>query len=69
MKVIILALVLAGCAADPIWWTKAGFDMQTFRQDDYACTKDANETRWGSSAALYRQCMTAKGYTETQGKP
>lgn len=64
MRTIILAVILSGCASPTIWWTKPGFDMAQFRQDDYACTQDAFNTRWGSSGVLYRQCMMARGYNE-----
>ena len=49
-------LALAGCASDPIWWTKP--DMTHFDQDHSECARDANQ-------AVYRSCMQARGYTAT----
>jgi len=53
-------IVLAGCASDPIWWTKP--DMTHFDQDHYECERDANQA---VAVSLYRSCMQARGYVET----
>ncbi len=63
-------VLLAGCNSTIVW--KSG--PQTFKQDDYACKRDAEGIRRSFSGLaavgedqrvrkMYIECMEARGYT------
>jgi hypothetical protein len=61
------ALVLAGCASGPHYWTKPGATSESFLTDPTPCFKDATIGYGIGSEKAYKACMLQKGWTRIQG--
>jgi hypothetical protein len=65
LAIIASAVVLAGCAAHRMHWTKTGATQEAFMQDRNACLQHTPKDREGVyNASAFRSCMTARGYQQ-----
>lgn len=79
--VILLALVLGGCAANKPVWTRAGATSQDFEKDKLACEYEAKKHAGGINTMdpigsavesglrmneLGQMCMRTKGWAQVQ---
>jgi hypothetical protein len=61
------ALLLAGCASGPHYWTKPDATSESFLADHTPCFKDATIGYGIGSEKAYKACMLQKGWTRIQG--
>jgi len=66
-RAAILALLLAGCANGPWYWTRAGATPELFLQDHEPCFKAASLGYGAGSEYAYKGCMREKGWGRVQG--
>ena len=64
--IVFLAVVLAGCSMGK--WVKDGATQQQVDQENYVCLKESQCTDcWTNpDPQLYKACMTAHGFRQTQ---
>jgi len=64
-------VVLLGCAACTVTWSKPGMTPEAYARDNYACEVDASRVaptsdmhviNQGAKDRVYIACMEAKGY-------
>jgi hypothetical protein len=70
----VAALFAAGCASEPIPWSRQGTTALGFVRDQEECTTKANDTYvpiatwpfggWRIRPAVYQDCMEDRGYTK-----
>ncbi len=63
----VLALMLAGCASGPHYWTRADATRDIFLADHDPCFKDAIIGYGIGSEKAYKACMASKGWMRVQG--
>jgi hypothetical protein len=69
MRVLILALLLAGCATKQTYWEKAGASQQDFYQDQGQCQAQAFGVTGMNTlqvAIVYSGCMRGKGWYQVE---
>lgn len=62
MRVLVLLLLVAGCAANPGTWSKPGVTQPEFERDKYACLIDSKTGDGGYDSRVFDACMGVKGY-------
>lgn len=68
--IVVLMLVVIGCASHKIVWDKLGATQQEFRQDSYECTQQA-QVYWyggGTGGAGIFMAASAKHQAEEQAQ-
>jgi len=64
---VLAALLLAGCASGPFYWTKPRATSESFLADHAPCFKDATIGYGVGSEKAYKACMSSKGWARVQG--
>jgi hypothetical protein len=64
---MIAALLVAGCANGPIYWTRAGATEDVFLTDHTPCFKTATIGYGVGNEQAYKACMQSKSWTRISG--
>jgi hypothetical protein len=61
-----LALIVAGCAHGPFFWSRAGSVSSDFQADHAECFKAATIGYGIGAEKTYKACLTSKGWTRSR---
>ena len=65
--IVIVALLAAGCASGPFYWTRLNATRDVFLADHQPCFDAATIGYGVGSEQAYKACMRSKGWTRVQG--
>jgi hypothetical protein len=63
-----LAVLLAGCASGPHYWTKPGATAEMFKADHEDCVRGATIGYGVGSERAYKACLSQKDWVRIQGR-
>lgn len=68
LRVVMMAMVISGCATTPMVWYKTGVTQQEFKRDNYECTQQSR-TQWsGGGSGLIGLGMIAGSQMSAQSQ-
>jgi hypothetical protein len=65
---MLFALMLAGCASGPHYWTKPGATAEMFKADHDECARGAAVGYGIGSERAYKACLSQKDWVRIQGR-